>query len=286
MEFLLAGVALVGLAVGTYTDIRTREVPDWANFGMILAGLGIRAAYAADALDFSILLSGLLGLGVCFLAASAMYYAGQWGGGDSKLLMGIGSLMGIDLPLRFVLGSLPNLLVFWLLLLFTGALYGMAVSVVLSLKNRDRLLAQLAPMVRQSRLKLAAVVGFSLALAAFGILADPYMRLLSFAVAGIGVLTMLLWLYVRAVEVSCMIKDTPVGRLVEGDWIAEDVVVDGKRLCGPKDLGIERKQIALLQELAEQGKLVTVRVKEGIPFVPPFLFAFILTWVWPLQQLL
>ncbi|PIO05594.1 hypothetical protein COT47_04145, partial [Candidatus Woesearchaeota archaeon CG08_land_8_20_14_0_20_43_7] len=44
-----------------------------------------------------------------------------------------------------------------------------------------------------------------------------------------------------------------------------------KYICGPKDLGIEKKQIAILLK----HKVKKVLVREGIPFVPSFLIAFI-----------
>ena len=68
----------------------------------------------------------------------------------------------------------------------------------------------------------------------------------------------------------------PVKKLTEGDWIAKDVVVKGKKICGPKDLGISRKQISRLSKL----NIKKVLVKYGMPFVPSFLLAFIITLLW------
>jgi hypothetical protein len=68
-------------------------------------------------------------------------------------------------------------------------------------------------------------------------------------------------------------------KLTEGDWIAKDVVVDKKKIVGPKDLGIEKHQIKQLIELKKKGKISKVKVKYGIPFVPSFLVAFILSLV-------
>ena len=74
-----------------------------------------------------------------------------------------------------------------------------------------------------------------------------------------------------------MIKKIPIEKLTEGDWIVKDVMVDNKRICGPKDLGIEKKQIAQLIKLKQKGKIQNIVIKEGIPFVPSFLIAYIAT---------
>jgi len=45
-------------------------------------------------------------------------------------------------------------------------------------------------------------------------------------------------------------------------------------VCGPGDLGITNQQIALLK----QHGIKHVVVKEGIPFVPSFLIAYVALW--------
>ena len=83
-------------------------------------------------------------------------------------------------------------------------------------------------------------------------------------------------LFVKAVEKACMLKRVKPSELTEGDWIAKDVIVKNKRICGPKDLGIEKAQIRQLIRL----KIKSVIIKVGIPFVPSFLLAFVLTlWI-------
>ena len=54
-----------------------------------------------------------------------------------------------------------------------------------------------------------------------------------------------------------------------------DIIVDGEHICGPKDLGIELKQINKLKKLQSHGKINKILIKEGIPFVPSFLAAYI-----------
>ena len=87
------------------------------------------------------------------------------------------------------------------------------------------------------------------------------------------IVMMYLFIIIKAVEFSAMIQLIPIKQLTEGDWIAKDIVVKGKRICGPKDLGVSRKQIKKLIKL----KVKKVWVKYGMPFVPSFLVAFLVT---------
>ena len=77
-----------------------------------------------------------------------------------------------------------------------------------------------------------------------------------------------------------MLQWVAPSRLTEGDWIAKDVMVGRKRITGPKDLGVTRAQIRLLKKLHREGKVKKVLLKVGIPFMPAFLIAFIMTLLW------
>ena len=81
-----------------------------------------------------------------------------------------------------------------------------------------------------------------------------------------------LGLFIKSVEKSTMYRNLPVSKLTEGDWVAKEIHHNGKYICGPKDLGLSKKQIAKLKRL----KRKTILVKEGIPFVPSFFLGWIL----------
>jgi len=84
-------------------------------------------------------------------------------------------------------------------------------------------------------------------------------------------------IFIKSVEKVCMLKLVEPEKLTEGDWIARNVIVNKKRICGPKDLGIEKKQIEQLIQLKRKCLIKKILIKEGIPFVPSFLIAFIIT---------
>src|SRR3989338_10189237 len=93
-------LAFAVLAVGSITDLKTREVPDWVNYGLIISGIGLNLLFSVIYSSWSFIISSIAGLGVFFAISYIMFYTGQWGGGDSKMLMGIGAAIGIGLPFR------------------------------------------------------------------------------------------------------------------------------------------------------------------------------------------
>src|SRR3989338_7475523 len=76
---LIIGITLISLLIASYTDIKTREVPDWLNYSLIAVGIGIHAMQSIISLDWHPLVYSLLGFGAMFLLAYLMFYTGQWG---------------------------------------------------------------------------------------------------------------------------------------------------------------------------------------------------------------
>ncbi|MEK6938658.1 MAG: prepilin peptidase, partial [Nanoarchaeota archaeon] len=89
LEATLIVVTLFALIIASYCDLKWREVPDWISYGLIFAALGIRAIFSLSS-GWEIFISGALGFGVFLGLSCLLYYSYQWGGGDSKLLMGMG----------------------------------------------------------------------------------------------------------------------------------------------------------------------------------------------------
>ena len=268
LEPVLFSIAFVILVIGTYTDIKKREVPDWVNFSGIVAGIGLRTLWSLNTQDWSILGWGLLGFGAFFSLAILMYYTGQWGGGDSKLLMAIGALVGLE----FSLDSMAVVFVIWALL--AGAAYGLVWSIFLAIKTWSsftKCYSVLAKNFRWAHVPVWAVFVFGVG---FAIASDDELfRILMLVIALVIPVLFYTALGVKAVELCCMHKRVKPSKLTEGDWIAKPVFVNRKYIAGPKDLGISKEKINLLKRL----KVKDVIVKEGIPFVPSFLIAFLLS---------
>ncbi|MFH1408726.1 MAG: A24 family peptidase [Nanoarchaeota archaeon] len=265
---LIGGAALLA---GTLSDLKTREIPDWLNYSLLAAALGIRLINSIVLTDWSFVLEGLYGFGLGMIIAMVMFYTGQWGGGDSKLIIAMGMLIGFPLTLDSVFISyLVNVLLI-------GALYGVIWSMFLAVKHRVVFMKTFHELNSKKAVVRAKCAVFSLAgavlLISFFLWGTPWLVPLG-GLLVIIILTLYAWLFIKSVEKACMHKWISPSKLVEGDWIAEEISIGGKLITGPKDLGIKKDQIALLRK----KKVKKVLVKEGIPFVPPFFIAFILTY--------
>ncbi|MFH0977943.1 MAG: A24 family peptidase [Candidatus Woesearchaeota archaeon] len=270
---MIAIIAILALAIASYTDLKTREVPDWLSFSLIAAASGLRIIISIISWDLTPIIDGFFGALLGIILAYMMFYSGQWGGGDSKMLIGLGALIGLQFRATSTLvGFLVNLL-------FIGASYGLLWSIGLAIKNRKEFKKQAKNYTDSSffkRMRIVTVI--TVAMCMFGALfsADRIVRLILIVFAGFLFIMLYLWMFVKVVEGACMLKWIEPNKLTEGDWIAKPVFSKNKYLCGPKDLGITKKQIA---ELQKNKKIKKVLIKEGIPFVPSFLLAYIFT-IW------
>lgn len=283
IEIIIIGLCLCALIIASISDIRTREVPDWLNYGLILAGLGIRLIYSSAASDWWFLLYGIAGFAVMLALALTMFYAGQWGGGDSKMVMGLGALLGIDFMHYRTIFSESLLAGFFINLLFVGAFYGLVWSIIMAVLKWKEFSKEFATIIRTRRFVLIRryllVFVFAILVYLF-FTTDIFLRLGFLTISFMLMIGLYLWPFVKSVENSCMYKLVTPDKLTEGDWIADDINVAGELICGPKDLGIERKQIGKLIRLHKKGKITEIRIKEGIPFIPSFLISFVITLVW------
>ena len=272
LELIIFGVCLFGLLVGSYTDLKTREVPDWVNYGLIFTGLGLNLIFSVVYNDYRYIMYSGIGLLLFIGFGYMMYYAGQWGGGDSKMLMGLGSLLG------FKLSFSDNFLFdFFLNILIVGAAYGIMWTLFLVAFKFKKFRPAFAKEIKSKKtVRKYALIFCAITLLVALLVNDKSMQLSSLWLAIVTYVTLYLLISVRAVEKSCMMKMVDPEQLTEGDWIAADVYVKGKYIAGPKDLGIGKKQISLLRKLSLRRKL-KIQIKEGIPFVPSFLIAFAVT---------
>src|SRR3989338_2176591 len=295
--FISFAFCFLGLFLGTITDLKTREVPDLLNFGLIFLGFGISLLASLIYWNFSYIISSLLGFLFCFLFACIMFYTGQWGGGDAKMLMAMGALIGLPLSsLRsfdvvfssFTFSSLPStfssfssfpfLPLFLFFVFFVGGIYGSLWLFVLLLKYRREFSLRCVVFFTDPKHRLPVLLlhGFSLLLI-FGsfFLEDILLRLLAFLLGIMIPVAFYGFVAIKILEQIAFVKHVSVDVLTEGDWVAEDIIVAGKVIVRKKDLGLSREQLHELHALAAKKKIKTVPVKYGIPFVPSFFLAFV-----------
>ncbi|MBN2457547.1 prepilin peptidase [Candidatus Woesearchaeota archaeon] len=285
---VLLMVLSAGLIFGTVTDIRKREVPDWVNYGLIFSGVGINIILSIVYEDISFIAFSLIGLGFFYLIALLMFYTAQWGGGDSKMLMGIGALLGLELgwPLSDTFRhwaadpfhNLPMVFYFLVFTMFIGSLYGTVWSIVVSMRNLKEFRSEFSKRLHDkntAKIKLGVMVIVAIMIILALVSQDMVVRYSLLSMGFMIAVTFYLFVYIKSVESVCMQRYVKPSELTEGDWIVEDVKVGNRTIASPKDLGVSREQIEELVLMHKNKKISRVLIKEGIPFVPSFLLSFV-----------
>lgn len=286
-NFIAIILSFAVMIAGSITDFKKREVADFVNFGLFFSAIALRLLYSIFMWDYWILLEGLAGFTVFFLLGLALFYSGQWGGGDSKMIIGLGVLFGLPLNPITTLGVLNSLLVAFIINSFiAGSFYGLGWSAFLAIKDKKKFMRQWNKINSKKCFKNFQIISIFLILL-FIISGYFYSSLMYFIALLIFSFLVLIYLFnfAKSVEKCQMFQDMKVKAnsknskldkltlLTEGEWIAKDVKYKGEYICGPKDLGITKEQINKLRKLG----IEKVPVKVGIPFVPSFLLGMIIT---------
>jgi Flp pilus assembly protein protease CpaA len=251
---ILIPVALITLIYSSYIDIKTLEVEDYITIGLIIFGLTTRTVFSVAASDFSFLLHGLLGFGICLVIGYLLFVTGFWGGGDAKLLMGIGAVIGANFTLLkyLVLQELAGaVFCFFYVLYFISkdfSRYKISFSKVFASKQGT-----------QYRLSYALLLGMLIA-------GNLWIKGIIIFIA----IVFLLYIATKSAENTFFIKNVKPKELVEGDWLTKDIFHNGKLLCKRTAEGISKKDINRLSIKRY------VEIRQGIPFVPAMLIAFIM----------
>lgn len=257
-------IGLVWISFAVVQDLRTREIANWLNFSLVAFALFYRVFYSIYSNDWNFFLFGLAGY-LIFLAIGFIFYYGRiFAGGDAKLLFGVGAILPYER--LFDLGY--NGFVFIFLLLFSGMIYTSIWIIYLGFANSQKFKKSFKKFFKKrlfySFLILSVLFSIVFYFIGYGLNA--------FYLVGIS-LFLLLYFASKAIEDSCMIKRLESSKLTEGDWLQEDVKV-GKTLIKKKVSGLSIEEIKLLRKYNK-----SVLIKEGIPFSPAFLIAFILFWL-------
>ncbi len=265
---ILIVTTLLFLLIASYTDLRWREVPDWLSFGLIFSGLGLRFIFSFEN-GWGIFLNGALGFLACFGIAYLFYRTNQWGGGDSKVLMGMGAVIGLGINFQNISLSNFNLLLFFLGLLLFGAIFGLLWCLFLTIRNWKSFSHEFKDLISSMKKWHLIALLFSIGFVVLSLFFNYVWPFIFFPLGGFYLLC-----FVKGAEKSCFIKKVDVNTLVEGDWLAEDISV-GKEKITCEDNGLEKEDIWKIKSLHYEGKIGKVVVKEGIPFLPSFLLSYV-----------
>ncbi len=264
-ELTVGAITLIVLAIASYTDLTTREVPDWISYAFIFTAAIVRILFSLE-LGWEILMSGAVGFLITFAFALLFYFTGQWGGADSKLLMGMGVVLGADFLFMPDAWLLP---IYFVTLLFVGALFGLLWSTILAIIHHKRFWSKFKNRLKEYRREHIGVLVVTIILVVVGFFTIKALMLIGL----FPLLSYYLFVYVSSIEQSCFIKKIMPHRATEGDWLVEDVKVGKKTVI--KAATLEKKHLRKLLDLEAHDKIDRIVIKEGIPFIPSFLLAYI-----------
>lgn len=261
--FLMA-IAFVWIIFAVIQDFRRREVANWWTFSLIVFILAYRTILSVKTGEYWWLWWGVIGLGVGFLVANIFYYARLFAGGDMKLMMALGTILPLGLSYQF---NKEIFLLFIISFFIGGSVYGAGYTIFLAAGNRKQFSKKFKLYFNKFRsLILSLFIIFIIMLVADLIF---HMWIL-FIIGLLLVITPLLIIYAKSIEECSLNKYVNIKDLTIGDWLVKDVKM-GKDKVKPYWEGLGEEELKLIRKKMK-GKVL---VKQGIPFTPAFLIAFI-----------
>lgn len=273
-DIILIILALTALIIATITDIKIKEVPDWLSYSLIFSAVIIRLIASITYNNYLYFLYAILGFMTMFIIGTFFYHTKQWGGGDTKILIALGVVFATK-PYFTPKGYFPFLITLLINILIIGAIYGIIWSFVLITKHWDKFKIRFKVKLKDPKTKLIEKIIASIIIIStifMFTLEDNFAKLVIIIFNGLLIAYLYMWMAVKSIESLSMYKEIQPEILKEGDWIAKNVYKN-KELIYKRNSGISKQDI----EKIINKNIDKVTIKEGIPFVPPFLIGTILT---------
>ena len=261
--YFIIAICAIWLLFASIHDLRTRMVPNWVSFSLIVFVLGYRFFYSLFfGHGFGFFYQGVIGLGIFFVIGNLLYYGRLFAGGDAKLMIALGTALPFSQGLR---DNTEIFITFIALFLVTGAVYGLLWSLFISLKNFSIFKMEFKRKLGKEKKMITAFMLFGIALMLLGF-AYP----LSFYAGVLAFIFPYLYIYAKVIDDSCMVREKPVSRLEEGDWISHDVKI-GNSTIRANWHGLTNEDIRKIRKAYKK-----IKIREGIAFAPVFLISFLL----------
>jgi Flp pilus assembly protein protease CpaA len=236
LVLIISGLAI---CIATIIDIKKREVPDTLTFSLIFLGLILGIVSSVFSLSFIPLVSSIAGLIFGYIVGSALFYTGQWGGGDAKMLMGLGALWGLPIITLiregFLVNEIPALLLLFIGIFLAGLVYGLVVVFIKIICKFKTFSKAFYTISHQEPYNYVRWIIFSVG--ALCILGGLFFKVIEiqllFAFLALCfILGYYLFLSVKVVEKKLFIKEVPIETITEGEWVAKEISISSKEESG------------------------------------------------------
>jgi len=272
IDYILAAVALIWLVVASVSDIKRREVANWLSFSLLAIALGLRAIGAITMKQPPYFLYSILIFAIFYAISELFYQTKIFAGGDAKLLVALSVVFAtqpsFSEPFRILSLEFPFIAVLFYNILFVGSLFGIAYSIVLAITNRKKFIREFSKLEKTNRKKICLFEVIMLILIFLFFITGIVSILILYV---LGFIYPFLYIFVKAIENACMIKLVFPKELTEGDWLVNAVKI-GRKIIKPTADGLSMSEIRMIRKANKK-----VLIKQGIPFVPVFLIAVIVS---------
>lgn len=252
--FLFYGI---GLIIAGFQDLKRREIDNWLNlFLLFVSSVYIILKSSSVQEIFTLFITILL----FFVLVNLFYFGRFFAGGDAKLLFAMAPLFVSN----NILSTLFNSGFFLFLLMVSGSIYGICYTIVLAVIHRDKLKKSFS--IEISKKPNQYLFIFVCVFLVFGLFFRK-----SFILGLIALFFLFFYVFAKALEKVAMYKKVFPKDLREGDWLVEDIRV-GKKVIPASFEGLSNENLSLIRKTVKNKVLI----KDGLPFVPAFILAFIL----------
>src|SRR3989344_3512912 len=268
IELVFTVVAIIILVIAAIIDIKTKEVPNIASYSLIAIVLSLKLIKSIIEKNFMYFIYALIGLGIFLIVGLVLYYTKQWGGGDAKLLMGIGAAF-LFYPLELkeffnpVINDFHFILTILINIFIVGSIYSILWCIGILIKNKSfsKVIKSSIKDISNSKITLIwfTIIFLIIILSFF----NTFGILLLIGTV-LATITGFLLKIIKTIESDYLIKEIPIAKLTEGDWVLNEIKIKNKLIYKPQNTGISKNNILKLKKL----KIKKVTIKEGIPFVP------------------
>lgn len=273
---LIIYTSVISLALASIEDMKTGEIPEKLSIGLVFTVLVIASITSVLEADFLVFLHTLFpGLAFFFLGF-VLFYLGQWGGGDVKLVAGIGCALGfLSYFNAMPIGTFPYFVTYFVNMMLIAFPYATIYGIVLGFRSPETF-AEFTGYLRKK--KTIIVFLFSFAPSLLAMILDMAIVALLYLMIPLMFLTAL---YLKAVEKKALQKTVDYKDLREGDVVAEDLYADDKKIASRRDIeGFSKDDIENIKKFIHEGKISPrIKIKWGIKFAPVLFFA-LLSTIW------
>lgn len=259
-------LTITALTIASYIDLKTREIPDLLSFLLFTTGTTTLIITLIYNPQINTVINYLTTLTIFTTISLLLYYTKQWGGGDAKLLIGLGAVIATQTT---NLNSLNYLIWF----VISTIIYTLTANTYLYIKNLKTTKKETMKIWKKT-IKLRIILYIITTTTMILHLTTDINKLLTILILQIMTITTIIYLLLILSKTIQKILEQKINvtQLTEGDWVTQTIKIKGKTIYNPKkDLCINKKQLNQIKKNYKQK----IKVKYGIPLAPAFLMAYL-----------